>query len=103
MRRKTYEKNRSYSSSVNFVQRRKIDMMQIKFDDDETVSLTKSGYIRVKDVKVGFNVTKFSVYKETKIIKTVMDVEWTYGELNKIKTSDITKAESRIKEMFNHL
>jgi len=108
MKRKSYERNRRLMPGlrgdwIKPLKKMEKNMMQIKFNENETLSTTKSGYVRINENKLEFDVIKWSIYEETKLVKTVMHVEWKNSEIHHEEKNNIIKAENRIKEMFNHI
>ena len=92
MRRKTYERNRGFTSGVTLTGRRKPMSMSIKVEDGKTIQVSRKGELKFKsnfgDHKVGF---LFHTYYENGE-KTFDDLEWTYGELTQ---EQLTKLGSR--------
>ena len=103
MRRKTYERNRGFTSGVTLTGRRKPMSMSIKVEDGKTIQVSRKGELKFKsnfgDHKVGF---LFHTYYENGE-KTFDDLEWTYGELNKLGKTNYYKAHDRITKLCQEL
>ena len=100
MRRKTYERNRGFAPGYQTKPLRKKPMrMKINIDSKETLSVSRSGELTVGKHKVGF--VFHTYYEDGKI--TCDDLEWTYGELNKLGKSDYYKACERVNKLCREI